>query len=227
MSKWNRKEFFDFIIENDVIGFFKDPITLKSGRKSYWYVNWRNIAEDVFLIDKLTDYILEFVREKKLNQNCIYGVPEGATKIALLTQYKWAISQPDYQKGKFIFSMGRGNPKDHGAPKDRYFLGIPKDRTIVLEDVTTTGSSLIKTIKTLKALEIKIMATIGLTNRNELRKDNKSVQEKIQEFGIPYYSMSEALDLLPKLNPPLEIQKHIITYFRKYGEREISFRESI
>jgi len=53
MSWEKEKElFYNLIIENDIIGFFKEPLKLKSGRLSYWYVNWRNISEDIFLLDK-------------------------------------------------------------------------------------------------------------------------------------------------------------------------------
>jgi len=36
---FDRGAFDDFIIENDVVGFFDKPVTLKSGRISHWYVN--------------------------------------------------------------------------------------------------------------------------------------------------------------------------------------------
>lgn len=52
--------------------------------------------------------------------------------------------------------VGRGNPKEHGDPKDKYFIGPAKenDRVIVIEDVTTTGGSLIDTIKHLQESNI-------------------------------------------------------------------------
>ena len=61
---WEQEKhrFYDFIIENNVIGFFDEPLTLKSGRMSYWYVNWRTVAEDVFLLDKVSDFLLSFVK---------------------------------------------------------------------------------------------------------------------------------------------------------------------
>jgi orotate phosphoribosyltransferase-like protein len=36
------------------------------------------------------------------------------------------------------------------APKDKFFVGVPKGKTIVIEDVTTTGGSLIETLNGLK-----------------------------------------------------------------------------
>ena len=223
MSWKHKEDFYNFIIENNVIGFFKEPIRLKSGRLSNWYVNWRNVAADVYLIDKLTDFLLLYIDFLNLKPDCFYGVPEGASKLGIITQFKWAKKQNKYNPGKYTLTMGRGKQKQHGDPKDKFFLGIPIGNVIVLEDTTTTGGSLVNTIRTLKELKINIIATIGLTNRNELRDDGKSVDEIILEEGVEYYAMSNALELLPKLKPDNQIKNEILEYFKKYGTREIQF----
>jgi len=43
-----------------------------------------------FLSDKLSDYVMAFVEDSGLQPDCFYGVPEGATKLGIITQYKWA-----------------------------------------------------------------------------------------------------------------------------------------
>jgi len=224
MSWENEKEnFYNFIVNNNIIGLFREPIKLKSGRLSFWYINWRNIASDVFLLDQLTDYIFLYLNYLGLNPKCFYGVPEGATKIGIITQYKWAKNQENYKSGAYILSMGRGKQKEHGDPKDRFFLGVPNGETVIIEDVTTTGDSLVNAIKKLRELNVKIIAAIGLTNRNELRDDRKSVKEIILENNVQYYAMSNAFDLLPKLEITKEIADHIEAYFKKYGTNRIKF----
>ncbi len=218
-----KEKFSNFILTNDVIGFFENPIKLKSGRTSSWYVNWRSIAEDVFLIDQLTEFIFSFVKYLKLNPTCFYGVPEGATKLGIILQYKWAFKNKNLKPGMFILSMGRGKPKDHGEIKDRFFLGYPKGSVIIIEDVTTTGNSLIESINILSEMNVKILAAIGLTNRNEIRDDGKSVGDAIKAQNVPYYAMSNAIELLPKLNPSETVKSQIIAYFKKYGEQELIF----
>jgi len=222
---WDKSKFYSFIIENNVIGFFEKPLKLKSGRNSYWYVNWRNITEDTFLIDKLTDYLIDFVSSLELKPDCFYGVPEGATKLGIITQFKWAKVQSDYGQNEYKLAMGRAKPKEHGDPKDKYFLGIPNGKVIILEDVTTTGGSLLQTINNLKDIGINIIAAIGLTNRNELRDDGKSVEQIILDKNVKYYSMSNAIELLPKIYKKLKpgefIAKNIENYFKKYGIAEI------
>jgi len=220
---WDKEKFCDFIIKNSIIGFFSEPLKLKSGRKSYWYINWRNVAEDVFLLDELTNFVISYVEDLGLKPDLFYGVPEGATKLGIIAQFKWAKKQEDYSRHQYILSMGRGKPKEHGDHKDKYFLGVPKGRIILLEDVTTTGGSLLETIDNIKELNVIIDAAIGLTNRNELRDDGKSVEEAVKEKGVKYHAMSDALDVLPKLNPESDIAKHVENYFKKYGIRSIKF----
>jgi len=222
---WQKEKFYEFIIENNVFGFFKEPLKLKSGRLSYWYVNWRNVAEDVYLIDKLSDFLISFVKKMDLNPDCFYGVPEGATKLSIITQYKWAKNHSNYNQGVYPLSMGRGKPKNHGDQKDRYFLGLPKGKVIVLEDTITTGGAFIEAIEKFLELGINTIAAIVLTNRNELRDDGKTVEKIISDKGVKFYAMSDAIELLPtiynKLQPGEIIAKNIEKYFKKYGIKEI------
>ena len=156
-------------------------------------------------MDQLTDFVISFAEYKNLNPDCFYGVAEGASKLGALTQFKWAKQQSDYAKGSHVLAMGRGKVKEHGAAKDKYFLGMPRGQVVVMEDVTTTGMSLLACLDQLKAADVKVIAAIGLTNRMEKRDDGSSVQEAVEAMGIPYHYMSNALELLPKV-----IQAHTI-----------------
>ena len=228
MSSFNQEEFNRFVLDSGIIGFFEQPIKLKSGRMSNWYVNWRNVTEDVFLLDRLTDYVTAFTRGLGLEPDCFYGVPEGATKLGVLTQYKWAKESPNYAPHSHALPMGRGKPKDHGAPKDKYFVGEPRGKIIVLEDVTTTGGSLLTTIDSLTESEIPIIAAFGLTNRMELRDDRQSIQKAIESKNVRYHALSSALQLLPeaykRLNPREQIARAIEEEFEKYGVETLKIR---
>ena len=227
MGQFEQEKFNQFVLNNGVIGFFEEAIKIKSGRMTNWYVNWRNVAEDTFLIDQLSDYVLAFCEELKqsgklsVEPQCFYGVPEGASKLGILCQYKFAKASANFAAGSHVLAMGRGKPKEHGVPKDKFFVGAPKGQTILLEDVTTTGGSLITTIEQLKDAEIPICAAIGLTNRMELRDDRSSVKEAVEALGVPYFYMSSAIELLPKayaeLNPGEAVAKSIEKEFEEHG----------
>lgn len=196
MNHFDQQAFHQFLLDNDVVGFFAEPITLKSGRKSSWYVNWRKVASDVFSLDRLADFVIAFARDQKLNPDCFYGVPEGATKLGVLATYKWAKAQANFGKGSHPLPMGRAKPKEHGAPADRFFVGEPRGRVIVVEDVTTTGGSLLQTLAFLTTAKVDVIAAVGVTNRGELRDDGKTVAQALAEKHVPYFAMSQAKDFL-------------------------------
>ena len=227
MANFEQKEFNKFIIDNDVIGFFGEPVTLASGKTSYWYANYRNLTEDVYLTDRLADYVIAFAKDKGLHPDCFYGVPEGATKLAVLTQYKWAKASDKLSKGSHCLPMGRGKPKGHGNPKDKYFLGMPKGETVVIEDVTTTGGSLLKALDKLAETEIPLKAALGLTNRMEVRDDGLTVQQTVESKGLEWHHLSNSLDLLPlaieKYSPNQELVDALEEEIRKYCRVEVSF----
>ena len=196
MREFNQEEYNKFLIENNVIGFFAEPITLKSGRISHWYVNCRNLLDRVGVMDKLVDFVLAFADEKGISADYFYGVPEGATKLGVILNYKKGKLDNNENQALII---GRGKPKEHGDPKDKYFIGPAQegDKVIVIEDVTTTGGSLIDTIRHLQESNIEVIAAIGLVNRMEKRDDGKSVEKVINDLNVPYFAIGNSLDLLP------------------------------
>lgn len=239
MSSFDQSAFNSFVVESGVVGFFDKPIKLKSGRQSNWYVNWRRVAGDVFLIDNLSDFVLDFINKLVAAgeieaPDCIYGVPEGASKLGILCQYKWAKNSKNYGPSSHVLAMGRGQPKAHGAPEDKYFVGMPQGKTLILEDVTTTGGSLLTTIDALNEARVKIIGTLGLTNRMEKRDDGLSVEDAIAKKTcagkpIKYFAMSSALQLLPEVcklkRPTAEIVNSIEAEFREFGVKQIALNQ--
>lgn len=228
MNHFDQDQFYQFIIDNEVIHFGEWPVVLNCGIKSHLYINWRTITSDVFLLDQLTDYVLAFASDLQLNPDCFYGVPEGATKVGLFSQQKLAQQSPTYAKGSHVLPMGRGKAKSHGDETNHQFIGKPSGRTVVLEDVTTTGSSLITAVDSLQEAGVNVTAALGLTNRMLKTADGKSVATALWEKCVPYYALSNVADLLPRaylaFKPADEIVSKVEEEFRLYGEREIKLK---
>ena len=154
--------FEEFVIENKVIGFFDEAITLKSGRQSHFYVNWREPTYDAYLLDQLSSYIADYLSNSNLEFDSLYGVPEGASKVAVVSALKLAQKSPSFAKGSHVVPMGRAKPKAHGKPEDKYFIGKPKGRVVVLEDTITTGMSLLETLDKLREAGIEVVCALSL-----------------------------------------------------------------
>ena len=107
--------FEDFVIENKVIGFTK---RLPKSGKSHFYVNWREPTYDAYLLDKLSDYI-RYLAHSDIKFDCLYGVPEGASKVAIVSALKLAQKSSDYKKGVTLSLWVEPN-KAHGKAEDKY-----------------------------------------------------------------------------------------------------------
>lgn len=231
--RFDKSRFNKFVIDYGVVGFFENPVTLKSGRESHWYVNWREVANDVFNLSRLKDFAADFIFDLGLRPDSVYGVPEGATKVALFTQHELARREGDYGPGSHALPMGRGKPKEHGKPEDKYFVGMPKGRTLVLEDVTTTGGSLVETIQHLREADIDVVGAVGLTNRMQRRDDGRSVEKALLEISVPYCALSNAVELLPLAYKRWEaassikrdVAAKVEAEFAKYGAQALRLGE--
>lgn len=229
MSQFHPQNFINFAVHEQVpsvVGIFPDKRTLKSGRESLWYVNWRGPSSDVHAINRLADFVLDFAEEKLIHPDCFYGVPEGATKIGVITQFKHVLER---KRGNPVLPFGRGGaPKGHGDPRDSYFVGAPSGSVLMIEDVTTTGLSLLEEICKLKRLpDVNVIGALALTNRLERTPHDgvdkpeivdafgrayeqlsgqkydgrgRGVEAVLSEIGIPYFALSTGRDLLHNLD---------------------------
>ena len=181
---FDQKKFNKFVLEN-VLTYHENPIKLKSQKFSNYYFNYRKVSNNKSLLDELVNYIIEFTEENKLNSDCFVGVPESATKIGLFTQYKWCERK---RIENCELPMIRKIPRDHGAIEDKYFVGAPRGNIIIIEDVTTTGSSLLKTIDIVKRYsKSNIIGVYSLTDRMESTTKLKFLKSL---NGVKYYALS-------------------------------------
>lgn len=236
MGGFNQQAFNSFVVDSNVVGVSDTLIKLVSGRECNFYANWRVVLNDVYLMDTLLNFIMSFIDDqveqgKMERPDCLYGVPDAATKLGVLLQFHWAKKSPNYQKGSHVLAMGRKQPKEHGKPEDKFFVGMPKGKTLVIEDTSTTGKSVIESIDLLLQSGVEVVGALGLTNRMEKTNDGLSVEEAIATrecSGKPirYQALSTLPGLLPeickKLNPSSEMKQKIEDYYARYGVQPVS-----
>ncbi len=217
---FNQEKFNEFLLEHNIVKFFDQPVTLVSGRKSYVYANCRPLSNTVQTIDQVTDFILDFIEDHKLTSDYFLGVPESATKLATILNYKYAKKKNNPQQR---LVMGRGKPKEHGMITDRCFVGDVRrdDKVIVIEDATTTGGSLLKTSNLLKEAGVVVVAALALVNRLQKTEEGKSVQEVLQEHNIPFFSLTDIKNMYPLLTYKYAKTPHLLEKvneeYQEYG----------
>lgn len=192
---FQKSEYDNFLLDNNVVGIKKEGFKLKTGRTSYWYVNCRVLSDTYGLLSRTSEFMVEKIKGLSLDYDYIYGTPDGATKLGIMVNILLGKDNPGLK-----MVVGRKKPKEYGDPKDKYFVGpvADGDKVVVVEDVTTTGSSVVEHLNALKDAGVTVVAIVSLVNRLEKRDDGMTVEEFIKkEFNIPYYWLSDGPSILP------------------------------
>ncbi|MFD3157745.1 orotate phosphoribosyltransferase [Haloimpatiens sp. FM7330] len=218
-----KKEFIEFMIESGVLT-FGDFVT-KSGRKTPFFVNTGNYKTGRQLA-KLGDFYACAIKEN-FNEDfdilfgpAYKGIPLGVTtSISLSNLYNIDVS----------YCSNRKEVKEHG---DKGILLGSKlkdnDKVIIVEDVTTAGTSIYETMPILKSqADVNVMGLIISVDRMEKGKGEQSALTELKEkFGMKtcaIVTMKEVVDYLynREINGTVliddEMKKRIEDYYAIYG----------
>lgn len=220
-----KKEFIDFMIECGVLT-FGDFVT-KSGRKTPFFVNTGNYQTGKQL-SRLGEFYAEAIKENFGDDYDILfgpaykGIPLGVTtSIALASKYDIDVK----------YCSNRKEVKDHG---DKGILLGSKlkdgDKVLIVEDVTTAGTSIYETMPILKSQgNVDVKGLIISVDRMERGQGEKSALSEIREkFGFKtcaIVTMAEVIEYLynKEVNGKViiddEIKGRIDEYYKQYGAK--------
>lgn len=157
--------------------FFKKEVRLSSGKISNYYIDVRKVSLSPKGIYLITHLFWRLLRDEAIT--AVGGPTLGADPIVTglcMLAYK---KKMDW-KGFLI----RKTPKKHGQQK--LIEGkelIPRDRVVLVDDVATSGASLLKAIEILKNYKAKIVKAMVVVDREEGAKDN------LAQLGCPLFSI--------------------------------------
>lgn len=219
-----KKEFISFMLDSEVLK-FGDFVT-KSGRNTPFFINtgfYRTGSQ----LKKLGEYYAKAIHDNfgddfdVLFGPAYKGIPLSvATAIAFSSLY-----------GKDIrYASNRKEIKDHGDKG--ILLGSPineGDRVVIIEDVTTAGTSIRETMPIIKtSMKADVIGLIVSVDREERGQGKKSALKEVEEeFGFKSASivkMSEVISCLSEggnngiMNE--DLKNRIDQYYAKYGVEE-------
>ena len=127
--------------------------TLTSGKKSRYYVDIKKASSNPLILRRIT----EAFGGHSIDCDKVAGVELGA--VPLIVAYSLMYGIP--------FVIIRKADRDHGM-KNRIEGTIEKnDRILLLEDVVTSGGSVIKALDLLEAEGCKVQAVLSVVDREE------------------------------------------------------------
>ena len=218
-----KKEFIEFMVDCQVLK-FGDFVT-KSGRKTPFFINTGFYRTGVQL-KKLGEYYARAIQEKfGLDFDVLFG--PAYKGIPLTVAATMAISE---LYGKDIrYCSNRKEVKDHGDKG--ILLGGPiadGDRVVIIEDVTTAGTSIQETLPIIRAQgRVSPVGLVVSVDRMERGQGSKSALTEIEEnYGLAttaIVTMAEVVEHLYNreyqgtIVIDNKIKAAIDAYYQQYG----------
>ncbi len=221
-----KAEFIEFMVDSKVLK-FGDFVT-KSGRKTPFFINtgFYRTGEQ---LRRLGGYYAKAIADRfgtdfdVLFGPAYKGIPLSvAASIAISTQYGADIR----------YCSNRKEIKDHGDKG--ILLGSPiedGDKVVIIEDVTTAGTSIGETLPIIKAQgDVEVLGLVVSVDRMERGQGSKSALKEIHEkYGLETASIVTMADVVEHLyNRPYKgeviiddtLKAAIDAYYEQYGAEE-------
>ena len=177
------KEFAAFLYEKEIIRF--GDFTLASGKKSSYYIDLRLLPsyphQFRLMVKHLQNQITDNIGLEKFDS--LVSVPTGGLIIA---------SALAIETVKPLIYV-RSKPKDYGTSKTVEGIIRKGMKVLMIDDVATTGGSVIKAIKSLKNEGILITDAFFVVNRLE------GASEALAAKGVKMYHLMDIIEITQTL----------------------------
>lgn len=162
-------------------GIFK----LTSGKISPYYIDLRTVPSFPDAFQKICSLYVKLIEDEigKENFERIAGVPTAGISFASVVAY--------HLKKPFLYV--RKEEKPHGRQRRVEGVLMPGDRVILLDDLITTGKSLINAARAIRAEGGVVEHAVVLLDREEEGKEN------LEREGIRLHALMKASEAADKL----------------------------
>ena len=188
------KEFATFLLQKEVLKF--GDFTLSSGKNSSYYIDLRLISSYPHPFRKMIKSLQKLVSDELGFDNIesFASVPTGGLVIAS------ALAMETVKPLVYV----RTKPKEHGTTKlieGRIEKGM---RVVMIDDVATTGGSMINGIKILKESGAKITDAFVIMNRLE------DAEKNLELEGVKLHQLTDIIEITKSLQESNLIGKEFL-----------------
>ncbi len=218
-----KKEFIEFMIDCEVLK-FGDFVT-KSGRKTPFFVN-TGFYRTGTQLRRLGEYYARAIQDTfGTDFDVLFG--PAYKGIPLTVAATMALSE--FYDADIKYTSNRKEVKDHGDKG--ILLGSPikdGDKVVIIEDVTTAGTSIEETLPIIKAQgAVDVLGLVVSVDRMERGQGSKSALKEIEEkYGFKTTAIVTMADVVEHLyNRPYKgkviiddtLKAAIDAYYEQYG----------
>uniref|UniRef100_A0A0K8TMZ9 Uridine 5'-monophosphate synthase n=1 Tax=Tabanus bromius TaxID=304241 RepID=A0A0K8TMZ9_TABBR len=186
----------------DINAFKFGDFKMKVGVNSPVYFDLRVIVSYPPLMDKITNLLVDFMNEKMIKCDHICGVPYTALPVATLMSIKQNLPM----------LVRRKEVKNYGTKKIIEGLYKAGDKCVIIEDVVTSGSSVLETVRDLRNEGIEVTDVIVVVDREQGGAKN------IHEESVRMHSLLTLSYLLDTLKKGKRVTENTVIAVAKYIE---------
>lgn len=196
------KEFATFLYQKGVIKF--GDFTLASGKKSSYYVDLRLVPSYPHQFRAMIKHLQNNIIDNTgLDQfDSLVSVPTGGLIIA---------SALAIETVKPLIYV-RSKPKDYGTSKSVEGQIAKGMKVVMIDDVATTGGSVVNAIKSLRESDIVIEDAYVIVNRME------GAEEILKELGVKMHSLVNIIQITQALHEQKLVSDDVLEKVRKQIE---------
>jgi orotate phosphoribosyltransferase len=191
-----KKHFIEFMVSSGVLT-FGDFVT-KSGRKTPFFINTGNYKTGAQLV-KLGQFYAEAIVSNLKSFDVLFGPAYKGIPLAVSTSM--ILSEKFGRDISFCFN--RKEAKDHGEGGNLIGHKLKSgDKVLIIEDVTTAGTSVRESIPLLKSMaDISIAGLVVSVDRMERGTGSKGALAELRdEFSIPAFSIVSLAEIIEHLH---------------------------
>ncbi len=178
--------------------------TLTSGRRSPYYIDLRLLPSYPNALERIADmYVAVMENEIGMGRLKVAGIPTAGLPLATAVSLK----------ARLPLIYVRETPKLHGEMKMIEGVLSEGDEVVLIDDLATTGGSLLKAAETIRASGGRVSHAVVLIDREE------GGAENLASAGIELHAVSRISELLSWLEAvggiPADKAKAIREYLRE------------
>ena len=187
------KEFAIFLHKNGIIKF--GDFTLTSGKNSSYYIDLRLVPSYPHQFRKMVKNLQNLIIEKTGldNFDSLVSVPTGGLVVASALAIE--VVKP------LIYV--RNKPKEHGTTKSIEGKTSAGMKVVMVDDVATTGTSVLNGIKQLKESGLSISDVYVIINRLE------GADKALDDMGVQIHQLTDILEITNVLFQEKLVSKEI------------------
>ena len=211
-----KRDFIDFMMQVGVLTL--GDFTTKSGRKTPYFVN-TGLYRTGSQLQRLGEfYSNAILAELGTDFDVLFGPAYKGIPLVSTTSVALHNSGHDV-----AFCFNRKEAKDHGEGGSLVGHKLAdQQRVLIIEDVTTAGTSIRETVPILKsAANIKLAGLIVSVDRAERGPsgDGTAMQEVGNEFNMPTFAIVTVHEIMKHVELSSEDQNRMEVYLQQYGAR--------